>query len=167
MVDFNSANTLSCISWQDVQNFSVLVTSSAVLNAPQKITPATKPPSTNAPSPNTELGRISTSHSSRVKFHARLIIPTFGGGRSSVLIAVHPARRGRASCRYRRNHCSPADCSRSVARGTVQKKRRGDTEARNSPSRSMKWVIETIGACDSAVRACAWQDRHLLPLMSI
>ncbi len=30
----------------------------------------------------------------------------------------------------------------------VQKNRRGDTEARNWPSRSMKWVIETIGACD-------------------
>src|SRR5262249_54233129 len=105
-------------SWQEVQNFSVLVTSSAVLNAPQKITPATKPPSTNAPSPNTELGRISTSHISRVKFHARLIIPTFGGGRSSVLIAFHPLRRGRASCRYRRKHCLPAECSRSVARGT-------------------------------------------------
>ena len=50
---------------------------------------------------------------------------------------------------------------------SVQKKRRGDTEARNWPSRSMKWVIETIGACDSPVRARAWQDRHLLPFMSI
>ena len=50
---------------------------------------------------------------------------------------------------------------------SVQKKRRGEIEARNWPSRSMKWVIETIGACDSAMRARAWQDRHLLPLRSI
>src|SRR4029077_4193209 len=38
---------------------------------------------------------------------------------------------------------------------SVQKKRRGDTEARNWPSRSMKWVMLTIGACDSPVRARA------------
>ena len=44
---------------------------------------------------------------------------------------------------------------------------RGETEARNCPSRSMKWVIETIGACDSPVRALAWQDRHLLLFKSI
>src|SRR5262245_43903484 len=50
---------------------------------------------------------------------------------------------------------------------SVQKKRRGETEARNWPSRSMKWVIDTIGACESAVRARAWQDRHLLLLRSI
>src|SRR5205085_11192429 len=50
---------------------------------------------------------------------------------------------------------------------SVQKKRRGEIEARNWPSRSMKCVIETIGACDSAVRARAWHDRHLLPLRSI
>src|SRR5262249_1361652 len=48
----------------------------------------------------------------------------------------------------------------------VQKKRRGETEARNWPSRSMKWVIDSIGACDSAVRARAWHERHLLPLRS-
>src|SRR3569832_2657250 len=46
----------------------------------------------------------------------------------------------------------------------VQKKRRGDTEARNSPSRSIKCVIESIGAWLSPVRARAWQERHLLPL---
>src|SRR5262249_9524164 len=50
---------------------------------------------------------------------------------------------------------------------SVQKKRRGDTEARNWPSRSIKWVIETIGAWDSPVRERAWQDRHLLLLRSI
>src|SRR4029077_16287368 len=38
---------------------------------------------------------------------------------------------------------------------SVQKNRRGDTDARNWPSRSMKCVIEIIGACDSAVRARA------------
>jgi hypothetical protein len=48
----------------------------------------------------------------------------------------------------------------------VQKNRRGDTEARNCPSRSMKWVMLIIGAWDSPVRARAWHDRHLLPLMS-
>ena len=64
IVDFSSANTLSRISWQPVQNFSVLVTSSAVLKPPQKITPATKPASTSTPRLNTELGRRSTSHSS-------------------------------------------------------------------------------------------------------
>src|SRR5262249_61787106 len=34
----------------------------------------------------------------------------------------------------------------------VQKNRRGDTVARNWPSRSMKCVILIIGACDSPVR---------------
>src|SRR4051794_34878404 len=48
----------------------------------------------------------------------------------------------------------------------VQKKRRGDTEARNCPSRSMKCVIDSIGARLSPVRARAWHDRHLLPLRS-
>ena len=33
----------SCISWQRLQNCSVLVASSTVLKPPQKITPATKP----------------------------------------------------------------------------------------------------------------------------
>ena len=41
--------TLSCISWQETQNFSVLVTSSAVLKPPQKITPQTNPPSVRKP----------------------------------------------------------------------------------------------------------------------
>src|SRR6266704_3823239 len=36
MVDFNSANTLSRISWQPVQNFSVLVSSCAELKQPHK-----------------------------------------------------------------------------------------------------------------------------------
>src|SRR6266536_5941793 len=66
MVDFSSANTLSRISWQPVQNFSVLVSSSAVLNPPQNTTPATNPANTSMPSPNTELGRCSTSHNSTI-----------------------------------------------------------------------------------------------------
>src|SRR5689334_9552412 len=52
MVGFSSANTLSRISWQEVQNFSVLVNSFAVLKAPQKIMPAAKPASTSTPRPN-------------------------------------------------------------------------------------------------------------------
>ena len=36
--------TLSRISWQLMQNFSVLATSIAVLNLPQNSTPAIKPP---------------------------------------------------------------------------------------------------------------------------
>src|SRR3954453_20130932 len=65
IVDFNSANTLSRISWQEVQKFSVLVSSSPVLKAPQNITPATKPASTSTPRLNTLLGRRSTVHNSR------------------------------------------------------------------------------------------------------
>src|ERR1700712_2431500 len=72
IVGFSSANTLSRISWQPVQNFSVLVTSSAVLNPPQNTTPATKPASTSTPSPNTELGRRRTSHSSTIKAQSRV-----------------------------------------------------------------------------------------------
>ena len=49
MVCFSSWNTLSCISWQEVQNVSVLVSSSAVLKAPQKTTPAMKPPMVKKP----------------------------------------------------------------------------------------------------------------------
>ena len=153
MVDFSSANTLSRISWQPVQNFSVLVSSSAVLKPPQKITPATKPASTSTPSPNTELGRRSTSHSSTHEAQTAPHEPRVARRLSAVVvIAGHPGLRA-AQQRVdvdeivgdrRRHHVS-------AARGTaVQKKRRGDTEARNWPSRSMKWVIETIGACDFA-----------------
>src|SRR6478752_8762201 len=64
IVVFSSSNTFSRISWQEVQNFSVLVSSSAVLNAPQNMMPAMNPPSTSTPSANTELGRRSVSHRS-------------------------------------------------------------------------------------------------------
>src|SRR5688572_6439052 len=43
MVGWISWYTLSRISWQPMQNCSVLVSSIAVLNPPQKITPAAKP----------------------------------------------------------------------------------------------------------------------------
>src|SRR5436190_7816891 len=71
IVGFSSENTLSRISWHPVQNFSVLVSSSAVLNPPQNTTPATKPANTSTPSPNTELGRRSTFHNSTTKAHSR------------------------------------------------------------------------------------------------
>src|SRR5215217_6353497 len=45
IVPFISSKTLVFISWQEVQNLSVLVASSTVLNPPQKKTPARKPPS--------------------------------------------------------------------------------------------------------------------------
>src|SRR3954449_7320478 len=45
IVPFSSSKTLAFISWQEVQNRSVLVASSTVLNPPQKKTPARKPPS--------------------------------------------------------------------------------------------------------------------------
>src|SRR5262245_2011553 len=48
----------------------------------------------------------------------------------------------------------------------VQKKRRGDTVARNWPSRSMKCVMLIMGAWDSPVRERAWQARQRLPLRS-
>lgn len=41
--------TLVFISWQEMQNVSVFVSSSAVLNAPQNMTPPTKPPSVRKP----------------------------------------------------------------------------------------------------------------------
>lgn len=94
MVDFNSANTLSAISWQPVQNFSVLVSSSAVLKPPQNITPATKPASTSTPSPNTELGRSSTSQSSTTKRQARARKPGCGAEGSAALIGDHPGPSG-------------------------------------------------------------------------
>jgi len=40
---------LSSISWQEMQNASVLVASSAVLKPPQKMMPAMNPPSVSAP----------------------------------------------------------------------------------------------------------------------
>src|SRR4249920_1994907 len=96
MVDFSSANTLSRISWQLVQNFSVLVSSSAVLNPPQKITPATKPASTSTPSPNTELGRRSTSHKSRTNLHIRVSREVGGAAGAAVLIGAPPGWRDSA-----------------------------------------------------------------------
>src|SRR6185503_6672271 len=54
----NSWKTLSCISWHEVQNFSVLVTSSAVLKAPQNSTPQMKPPSARNPRLQCVLGRL-------------------------------------------------------------------------------------------------------------
>src|ERR1043165_2229005 len=69
IVDFSSANTLSRISWQPVQNFSVLVISSAVLKAPQNTTPAINPASTRSPRLNTELGRRSPPQSSSADRH--------------------------------------------------------------------------------------------------
>jgi hypothetical protein len=90
MVDFSSANTLSRISWQPVQNFSVLVSSSAVLNPPQNTTPATKPASTSAPSPNTELGRRSTSQSSMTNVHSRASHDGGAAGSTTLLIGGHP-----------------------------------------------------------------------------
>src|SRR5206468_4650565 len=104
MVVFSSANTLSRISWQLAQNFSVLVNSSAVLNPPQKTTPAMKPASTSTPSPNTELGRRSTSHNSTTKAHVRASQDRRAAAAgSTALIGVLPARHGSAWYRYRRN----------------------------------------------------------------
>ena len=145
MVDFSSANTLSRISWQPVQNFSVLVSSSAVLKPPQKITPATKPPSTSTPSLNTELGRRSTSHSSSDEAPDARAQPAIGCGAAGSA-ARHRRPPGLRAAQQRvdvdevvgdrRLH------RRSAGRGIrVQKKRRGETEARNWPSRSMKWVM--------------------------
>src|SRR6478752_7187029 len=94
IVGFSSANTLSRISWQLVQNFSVLVSSSAVLKPPQNTTPATKPASTSTPSPNTELGRRSTSQSSTMKPQTRASQERRGTAGSAALIGDHPARRG-------------------------------------------------------------------------
>src|SRR3982751_4887494 len=104
MVVFSAANTLSRISWQPVQNFSVLVSSSAVLNPPQNTTPATKPASTSTPSPNAELGRRSTSHHSTTNPQIRPSHDRRGAGRSTALIDVPPELHGSASYRCRRNH---------------------------------------------------------------
>src|SRR3954471_1468834 len=101
MVVLSSANTLSRISWQPVQNFSVLVSSSAVLKPPQNTTPATKPASTSTPSTNTELGRRNTSHNSTMKFHRRASQDRGGAAGSTALIGVLPGSPGSAWCRYR------------------------------------------------------------------
>ena len=49
IVCFSSWKTLSCISWQEVQKVSVLVSSKAVLKPPQKMIPAMKPPMVRKP----------------------------------------------------------------------------------------------------------------------
>src|SRR5438046_9224918 len=94
MVVFSSANTLSRISWQPVQNFSVLVTSSAVLKPPQNTTPATKPANISTPSPNTELGRRNTSHNSTTKVQSRASRDRRGKPWSAVLIGALRAWSG-------------------------------------------------------------------------
>src|SRR5690242_21534213 len=113
MVVLSSSNTFERISWQETQNVSVLVSSSPVLNAPQKITPATKPASTRNPRLNMELGRINTPQISRANESTRL--QKDGLGTSVVVIAVSSARLPSAPCRCRRNHCRP-EFSRCVAR---------------------------------------------------
>src|SRR4029079_19206941 len=103
MVVFSSENTLSRISWQPVQNFSVLVSSSAVLKPPQNTTPATKPASTSTPSPNTELGRRSTSHSSTTKPQIRAADDRRDAAAGSVaLISGRPGSAGPAGGPLRR-----------------------------------------------------------------
>src|SRR6478736_2079657 len=94
IVDFSSANTLSRISWQPVQNFSVLVNSSAVLKPPQNTTPATNPANTRTPRPNTELGRRSTPHNSTTKAQSRANHDWRGAAGSTALIAAPRAQRG-------------------------------------------------------------------------
>src|SRR4029079_1462362 len=54
----SSWDTLLRISWHEVQNFSVLVISSAVLKAPQNSTPQTKPPNARKPRLRCALGRL-------------------------------------------------------------------------------------------------------------
>src|SRR6266702_1619375 len=53
------------MSWQLVQNPSVFVASMAVLNPPQKIIPATKPPPKRVRSEKRALGRRNALHSPR------------------------------------------------------------------------------------------------------
>src|SRR4051794_29521867 len=101
MVVFISANTLSRISWQPVQNFSVLVNSIAVLKPPQKMIPATKPANTSVPSANTELGRRSTSHNSTTNAQSRASHDGRGASWSAALIGVLWGHRGSAWRRYR------------------------------------------------------------------
>ena len=50
-----------------MQKRSELVASRAVLNAPQKVTPATNPPRTRAPSEKYTLGREIASHIGRAR----------------------------------------------------------------------------------------------------
>src|SRR5262245_45390082 len=92
IVVFSSSNTLVRISWQLTQNFSVLVSSSAVLNAPQNRMPAINPASTSAPRLNTVLGRRSTPQMSQPNAHAR--DQNEGRGASVVVIAGPRGRRG-------------------------------------------------------------------------
>src|SRR3954470_396403 len=88
IVGFSSANTLSRISWQPVQNFSVFVNSNAVLKPPQNTTPATKPANTSTPSPNTDLGRRNPSHNSTTKVQTRASHDRRGAPWSAALIAA-------------------------------------------------------------------------------
>src|SRR5215467_10320995 len=117
MVVFSSPNTLSRISWQEVQKGSVLVSSKAVLNAPQKRMPAMKPPSTRAPRLNIELGRRSTVHISRANASARRQIE--GCENSVAVIAAPPwAKRASEAYRYRRSRSQLALAHRAAGRDT-------------------------------------------------
>jgi hypothetical protein len=106
MVDFSSAYTLSRISWQDTQNFSVFVSSSAVLKAPQKVTPAKNPPMMRMPNAIAELGRLNTSHSSSAKLMRRLELGFRGS--SATVIAGPRAEYCSVTNRYQQNHFSRA-----------------------------------------------------------
>src|SRR5689334_22030861 len=97
-----------------MQKLSVLVASKAVLNAPQKMIPATKPASTSAPRLNTELGRRSTLQISRAKATARR--HSDGCETSAVVISALQARLALVACRYPRSHYQPAAACYAAAR---------------------------------------------------
>src|SRR6476620_6553799 len=81
MVVFNSEKTLSRISWQLVQNFSVLVNSSAVLNAPQNMMPHTKPPNARNARLKCVLGWIAISQNQKSNAFNRVMTPSLLGSR--------------------------------------------------------------------------------------
>src|SRR3954447_13019137 len=86
----SSWNTLLRISWHEVQNFSVLVTSSAVLKAPQNRTPQTKPPNARKPRLRCVLGRLAMRQNQIRSDLSRCIAPShfFSGPTRSMSLNV-------------------------------------------------------------------------------
>src|SRR5215467_5864123 len=116
MVVFSSSKTFVRISWHEVQNVSVLVSSRAVLKPPQKMMPATNPASTRNPKLKIALGRINTPQISNANESVRR--QNEGRGTSVVVIAVLPDRSDSTSCRCRRIHSQPEPAHCAEGRDT-------------------------------------------------
>ena len=151
-----SSETLSRISWQVVQNCSVLVASTAVLKPPQKTTPRDKAAERQEAEAEIGVGETTTDPVAPGGRQACRSAPSSCGlpaGSTSRPTSVKRVLDQRPRVRLR--HVAQ-QCRRSAAA----------TSRRKLPSRSMKMRDADHGGLGLLVSVREWQDRHLLALRS-